>query len=106
MAFCLNETGEGQIAIAAGRADASSSTSGHEASFGVDGDEATYWASDADGAIFTIDLDGEKRVDRVDISWEQPATAFDIELASGGGWAVRAETSRGPPLGSRCALGW
>ena len=88
----MSETGEGQIAIAAGRADASSSTSGHEASFGVDGDEATYWASGAtDGAIFTIDLDGEKRVDRVEISWEQPATAFDIELASGG-WRVVRES--------------
>lgn len=103
--FCLTETGEGQIAIAAGRADASSSTSGHEASFGVDGDEATYWASGAtDGAIFTIDLDGEKRVDRVEISWEQPATAFDIELASGGGWSSFYSTS-GNALSHTVALG-
>ena len=87
MAFYFGSEGEGQITLASGRADASSSTSGHEASFGVDGDEATYWASEADGAVFTVDLDGEKRVDRVDISWERPATAFEIELASGG-WRV------------------
>jgi len=102
--FCLSETGEGQITLASGRADASSSTSGHEASFGVDGDEATYWASEADGAVFTVDLDGEKRVDRVDISWERPATAFEIELASGGGWTSFYSTS-GNALTHTVALG-
>jgi len=105
--FCLSQTGSGDGQIHAGRADASSTSSGHEASFAVDGDEATYWASAADpvdGVALTLDLDGQKRVDRVEISWEQPATAFDIELASGGGWVPFFSTS-GNALTQTVALG-
>jgi len=105
--YCLSQTGSGEGQIHAGRADASSSTSGHEASFAVDGDEASYWASAADPAdavMLTLDLDGQKRVDRVEIAWEQPATAFDIELASGGGWVPFFSTS-GNALTQTVALG-
>ena len=54
--------------------------------------------------MLTLDLDGQKRVDRVEIAWEQPATAFDIEFASGGGWVPFFSTS-GNALTQTVALG-
>lgn len=75
-----------------------SSMAGHPASSVVDGDKTSYWASamDPPGDVpveLTVDLGGEKSVANVEIDWEYPAKAFDVQVSTDGAWTTIYTTS-------------
>lgn len=76
---------------------ASSSSPSHDAARAVDGREASYWASaevDEHGAsvtggseAFTVQVP-RSNLESVDIDWELPPRAFDLEIKDGLDWHI------------------
>lgn len=99
--YCLmpaNSLKEEEVAQG-GTVHSTSSQEGHGAEGAVDGDSQSYWASGFDPATdapveYRVDLDGEKSVENVEIEWEYPAKAFDVQVAAkDGAWTTIFSTN-------------
>lgn len=91
--FCLSMAGEGadetDIALGAD-ASATSSNAQHSIQNAVDGDGNSFWASGSDpasGVDVQLDFGAAKQIQAVEIEWEYPAQAFDVQVASAGAWS-------------------
>lgn len=74
--------------------ETTSSMAGHPASLVVDGDNTSYWASALDPApdvpveVTTV-FENEKSLHSIEIDWEYPAKAFDVQVSNEeGAWTT------------------
>jgi len=99
--YCVTFLGDAALANAAPTADASatSSDSQHTVDQLTDADAATYWASSADSPVdVQLDFGSVTQIKAVEIDWERPAQAFEIQVLNGGGWTtVSANTGNNLP---------
>jgi len=90
--YCLTMAGDGvsdsDVARGAGLA-ATSSNAQHAVKNVADGDAQSYWASGSDpvGPVdLQLDFRSMKQIKVVEIDWEHPAQAFELQISSGGRW--------------------
>lgn len=97
--YCLTVAGDGAVDanIAQGaEVTATSSNAQHAVEHIADGDAQSYWSSAADPASrvdVQLDFGATKQIKAVEIAWEHPAQAFELQVASGGKWATIFSTS-------------
>ena len=75
---------------------ATSSNAQHAVEHVADGDAQSYWASGPDPASpvdVQLDFGATKQIKAVEIDWEHPAQAFELQMANGGKWATVFGTS-------------
>jgi len=91
--FCLSMVGNGaaEADVALGvDVSATSSSAQHVVKNAVDGDANSFWASGSDptsGVDLHMDLGVTKHIRAVEIDWEYPAQAFELQVARGGVWS-------------------
>merc|ERR1711988_1789405 len=74
---------------------ATSTNAQHPVKNVADGDARSYWASafDPSGPVdLQFDFGSEKRVSAVEIDWESPAQAYEMQVSSGGQWITISNT--------------
>jgi len=97
--YCLTVVGDGAAdADVAQGADvaATSSNAQHAVEHIADGDAQSYWSSGPDPASkvdVQLDFGAAKQIKAVEIDWEYPPQAFELQVARGGGWATIYGTS-------------
>lgn len=90
--YCLTLSGDGASdADAAQGADvvATSSDEGHGVRNIANADAQSYWASGSDptGPVdVQFDFGARRHIKAVEIDWEHPAQAYELQVARGGGW--------------------
>jgi len=97
--YCLTVAGEGAVdanIAQAAEVTATSSNAQHAVEHIADGDAQTWWSSATDPASrvdVQLDFGATKQIKAVEIEWEHPAQAFELQVASGGKWATIFSTS-------------
>lgn len=97
--YCVSFAGEGAAGADISRGadvDATSSNPQHDAKNIVDGDAQSYWASGSDPAAqvdVQLDFGAAKQIKTIEIEWEHPAQAFELQVASRGKWTSVYATS-------------
>merc|ERR1711904_672756 len=97
--YCLTVAGDGAAdADVAQGADvtATSSNGQHAVEHIADGDAQSYWASGPDPTSrvdVQLDFGATRQIKAVEIDWEHPAQAFELQVASGGRWNTVYGTS-------------
>jgi len=90
--YCVTVAGDGASdADAAQGADltATSSSAQHAAKNIGDGDAQSYWASGSDptGPVdVQLDFGTVRQIKSIEIDWEHPAQAYELQVATGSGW--------------------
>lgn len=105
--YCLAIAGDGasdaDVARTAHLA-ATSSSAEHDVKNVADEDAKSYWSSAPDAALpvdVLLDFGETKQIKAVEIEWEHPAQAFELQVASHGSWTTAYATSGNNQQGTR-----
>jgi hypothetical protein len=97
--YCVTMAGEGAAGgdIAQGSdLTATSTNAQHNVKNAADGDAQSYWASASDPAApvdVQLDFGDAKHIKSIEIEWEHPAQAYELQVANGGRWTSIYSTS-------------
>lgn len=97
--YCLTVLGEGAASadIAQGADLAATSTNAqHSVKNIADGDAQSYWASASDPAApvdVQLNFGSAKQIKSVEIEWEHPAQAYELQVANANSWTTVQSTS-------------
>lgn len=97
--YCVTMAGEGAASSDIAQASditATSSNGQHNVKSIADGDAQSYWASASDPAApvdVQLDFGEAKNIKSVEIEWEHPAQAYELQVANGGRWTSIYSTS-------------